>query len=112
MFRVNWFRKDENGKFLWPGYGENIRVLRWILDRVRGKGSAVQTPIGYLPTPQSIDSSEMNLKPHALQQVLSLDFDGWKKEVDDIEEFFSQFKDRLPVELRKEVTNLKNQLSA
>ncbi len=112
MFRVNWFRKDENGKFLRPGYGENIRVLRWILDRVHGKGNAVQTPIGYLPNPESIDSLGMNLKPHALQQVLSLDREGWEKEVDDIEIFFSQFNGRLPVELKKEVTNLKNQFSA
>jgi phosphoenolpyruvate carboxykinase (GTP) len=112
VFRVNWFRKDENGKYLWPGYGENIRVLRWILDRVRGKGSAVQSPIGYLPTPESIDTSGMSLKPSALQDVLSFDRDGWKKEVDEIEKFFSQFDTRLPVELQKEVASLQSEFSS
>ncbi len=111
IFRVNWFRKDEKGKFLWPGYGENIRVLRWILDRVRGKGSAVRTPIGYLPTPESIDTAGLDLKPSALQQVLSFDRVGWKKEVDEIEDFFSQFERRLPSDLTKQVFNLKAQLS-
>jgi phosphoenolpyruvate carboxykinase (GTP) len=112
IFRVNWFRKDENGKFLWSGYGENIRVLRWILDRVQGKGNAVRTPIGYLPSPESIDTAGMNLKPSAIQEVLSFDRSTWKKEVDDIEEFFDQFGNRLPVDLAQEVANLRNQLPA
>lgn len=112
VFRVNWFRKDENGKYLWHGYGENIRVLRWILDRVRGKGSAVQTSIGYLPTLESIDTSGMSLMPSALREVLSFDRGGWKKEVDEIEKFFSQFESRLPVELQKEVARLRGQLSS
>jgi phosphoenolpyruvate carboxykinase (GTP) len=111
IFRVNWFRKDENGKFLWPGYGDNIRVLRWILDRVRGNGNAIKTPIGYLPTPDSIDTAGLNLKPSALEQVLSFDRVGWRKEVDEIEKFFSQFERRLPVELTNQVSNLKAQLS-
>ena len=111
VFRVNWFRKDGNGKFLWPGYGENIRVLRWILDRVRDKGKVVRTPIGLLPTPDSIDTAGLSLKPNALQDVLAFDRIGWKKEVDDIEGFFHQFSERLPVELSQEVLNLKNQLS-
>jgi phosphoenolpyruvate carboxykinase (GTP) len=112
IFRVNWFRRDENGKFLWPGYGENIRVLRWILERVEGKGSAVRTPIGYLPTPESIDTAGMNLRPSAIQEVLSFDRPAWKKELSDIEVFFRQFGKRLPVELTQELINLRNQLPA
>jgi len=112
IFRVNWFRKDENGKFLWPGYGENIRVLKWILDRIQGKGNAVRTPIGYLPTLHSIETGGMNLKSDALQHVLSFDRDSWKKEVDEIEGFFAQFGNRLPVELQTQITNLKDQLSS
>ena len=112
VFRVNWFQKDRNGKFIWPGYGDNIRVLKWILERVKGKGSAVKTPIGYLPSPESIDTSGMDLKPDALNQVLTFDDGLWKKEIGEIEGFFAQFGDRLPEELRAQVSSLRKRLSS
>lgn len=112
VFRVNWFRKDETGKFLWPGYGDNVRVLRWVLDRIRGKGQAVKTPIGYLPTTDSIDTTGMVMKSSTMQEVLSFDREGWSKEVDEIDEFFDEFGSRLPVELKQEIASLKTQLSS
>ncbi len=112
VFRVNWFRKDSNGKFLWPGYGENIRVLKWILKRVQGQVEAVNSPIGLLPTPSSIETNGLNLKPSAMQEALSFDHDGWKKEIGEIDNFFSQFGNRLPAELKEEVVRLRNQLAS
>lgn len=111
IFRVNWFRKDDRGKFLWPGYGDNIRVLKWILDRIQGKGKVVETPIGYLPTLDSIETNGLTLQPSAMQKVLSHDRDGWKKESDEIEEFFAQFGSRIPRQLQKEISTLKKKMS-
>ncbi len=111
VFRVNWFRKDENGKFFWPGYGENIRVLKWILSRVQGKGEAVETPIGYLPTPVSIDTAGLNLKPSTLQRVLSFERESWIKETDEIEKFFVQFGNRIPRQMWQDIATLKHKLS-
>jgi phosphoenolpyruvate carboxykinase (GTP) len=110
IFRVNWFRKDENGKFLWPGYGENIRVLRWILDRLNGKEEAVKTLIGYLPTPSSINRTGLNVSLPTMEKVLSVDREGWKKEIREIEEFFAQFGNRIPQRILEEVSTLKHQL--
>ncbi|HEY6952786.1 MAG TPA: phosphoenolpyruvate carboxykinase (GTP) [Bacteroidota bacterium] len=111
IFRVNWFRKDKSGRYLWPGYGENIRVLKWILERINGTGKGVETPIGYLPTPDSIDTKGLSMNPATLQEVLSVDREGWKKEIDEIEVFFNQFGDRLPAGIRTEVANLRTKLS-
>lgn len=101
LFRVNWFRK-ENGKFLWPGYGDNIRVLKWILERVRGTGKAVETPIGYLPTDDAIDIKGMDISIDTMKKLNSVDREGWLKGGESINEFYSQFGDKLPQEIKKQ----------
>lgn len=109
-FRVNWFRKGNDGEFLWPGYGENIRVLKWILERVHGKGKAVETPIGYLPTVDAIDTEGLKLAPSAMEELLSFDRAGWLNGTKDMEEFYVQFGPRLPQEIREHHEKLRKAL--
>jgi len=108
IFYVNWFRTDENGKFLWPGYGENSRVLKWIFERCDDRAQAVETPIGRLP--KNIDVSGLNLSESSLQQLLSVDLEGWIAELPRIREHFAKFGDRLPEGLRREVGDLEKRL--
>lgn len=96
IFRVNWFRMNDAGQFLWPGFGENLRVLRWVIGRVYGEISAAETPIGYLPHPADIDVTGLDVTPEALRELLAVDRDGWAKAVAGQQEFFKQFGDRLP----------------
>jgi phosphoenolpyruvate carboxykinase (GTP) len=110
VFFVNWFRKDENGKFLWPGYGENSRVLKWIFERVEGEGEAVETPIGYLPAPGALDLSGLDVSKEAMKQLLSVDKEGWRQEVEGLSKYYQEFGDRLPAELRKQLAALKERL--
>ena len=99
IFQVNWFQTDSGGKYLWPGFGENIRVLRWILGRCRGEAGAVRTPIGYLPTRDSLDVSGLDLRGEALDSLLSVDRGAWDAELADQERFFRRFGDRMPPEI-------------
>jgi phosphoenolpyruvate carboxykinase (GTP) len=110
IFRVNWFRKDRDGKFLWPGYGENIRVLKWILERVQGSGKAKETPIGYVPTLDAIDTHGLHITKEALEEALSFDLEGWRKGADNVEESFRQFGSRLPSALWDEHRKLRERL--
>lgn len=110
IFFVNWFRKGEKNEWLWPGYGENSRVLKWICERVDGKGKAVETPIGYLPTPDALDMNGLDLPPGTIKKLLEVDIEGWKKEVDSVEEYFKIFGNRLPVELKEQVSKLRKRL--
>lgn len=110
IFSVNWFRTDENGKFIWPGFGDNIRVLEWILNRCENSANAKKTPIGYIPYAEDINLEETSVSERSLEKLLETDTDLWKKESDNIEEFYKIFKEHLPGELRKELTNLKNRL--
>jgi phosphoenolpyruvate carboxykinase (GTP) len=111
VFRVNWFRKSENGKFIWPGFGENIRVLKWILARVQSTDqTARETPIGFVPSPGSIDVHNLSISPEQLKSITEIDRDGWRKEAEDMASFFSQFGDRLPHEISAQYENLRNQL--
>jgi phosphoenolpyruvate carboxykinase (GTP) len=110
VFFVNWFRKDDDGKFLWPGYGENSRVLKWIFERVEGGGDAVTTPIGYLPAPGALDLSGLDISPEAMKQLLAVEKDGWEQEVEGLSKYYNEFGDRLPVELRKQLAALKERL--
>jgi len=110
IFNVNWFRKD-NGRFLWPGYGENSRVLKWIIDRIEGKeGSAVETPVGYLPTIESLDLSGLDIPKEDLQKILTIDVDAYLSEVEKVREYHSQFGDRLPAKLSAELDALEQRL--
>jgi phosphoenolpyruvate carboxykinase (GTP) len=112
IFHVNWFRTDEKGAFLWPGFGENLRVLEWILDRCNGSVSAVRTPIGYVPRPQDIDLTGLELSPVALEKLLEVDPKDWKRELEDIRKFFRSFKSTLPKELCEEYKALEKRIAA
>jgi len=96
VFRVNWFRTNESGQFLWPGFGENLRVLRWVLGRVYGEIGAAETALGYLPHPTDIDVTGLDVTPTALQELFAVDRDGWHEAVAGQQEFFKQFGERLP----------------
>ncbi len=111
IFYVNWFRKDENGKFMWPGYGENSRVLKWVFERCDGKGGATETPIGLLPTPDALDTSGLDLSRETLERLLTVDPAEWKDEVPSIEQHFAKFGDKLPKGLRDELEGLKKRLN-
>jgi phosphoenolpyruvate carboxykinase (GTP) len=110
IFYVNWFNKDEDGSYLWPGYGENSRVIKWILERVSGKGGAVETPIGYLPRPEDIDIQGLDLESGKLEALLKVDREQWLHEVDLIKEYYAGFGERLPIELRAELEALEKRL--
>jgi len=99
IFRVNWFLKDNSGKFLWPGYGENIRVFKWILSRLRGAGGAEETPLGFMPGPGDLDVSGLTFQQHALDQLFHVDRDGWQRAADGMEQFFQPFGERMPAEI-------------
>jgi phosphoenolpyruvate carboxykinase (GTP) len=105
IFNVNWFRTDSEGRFLWPGYGENLRVLEWIADRCEKTAEAIKTPIGYTPTPRSLDLTGLKLPAGNLDKLLSIDKEAWEKEMDQHEEFFKQFGKTLPTELKQELSN-------
>ena len=112
IFYVNWFRTDENGKFLWPGYGENSRVLKWIFERCDGKVHAVDTPIGRLPEPADLDTKGLDLPAENIAKVLSVDVDGWLGEIPLIEKHLAQFGAHLPEGLKAEVASLGQRLRA
>ncbi|SHF30410.1 phosphoenolpyruvate carboxykinase (GTP) [Caldanaerobius fijiensis DSM 17918] len=99
IFNVNWFRTDDEGNFLWPGFGENMRVLKWIIDRCNGNGEAVETPIGYVPAKGAIDTTGLDISDEVMEELLSVDKDVWAEEIKDQEEFLKQFGDRLPEEI-------------
>jgi len=112
IYYVNWFRQDENGKFLWPGYGENSRVLKWIFERCDGKAHAVDTPIGRLPTPADLDTHGLNILAADIAKLLSVDIEGWLAEAPLIKEHFAQFGSHLPEGLNREVAGLVQRLES
>ncbi|MFM8268168.1 MAG: phosphoenolpyruvate carboxykinase (GTP) [Ilumatobacteraceae bacterium] len=106
IFFVNWFRRDEDGRFLWPGFGENSRVLKWVFERIDGTAEAIETPIGYLPTPEALDVGGLSIDRADLEALLSLDADGWRAALPQIEAHFETFGERLPDELRAQLGEL------
>ncbi|MBI3817288.1 MAG: phosphoenolpyruvate carboxykinase (GTP) [Planctomycetes bacterium] len=102
VFHVNWFRKSAEGKFLWPGFGENIRVLQWILERSRGKGTAVESPIGYIPAKGGLNTAGLQMQPNAMDELLRIDPKGWAAEAPQLTDFYNKFGDRLPAEIRRQ----------
>ena len=110
IYYVNWFRQDANRRFLWPGYGENSRVLKWIFERVSGMGKALDTPIGRLPAAGALDLSGLNVEAAALDDLLRVDVDGWLSELPLIREHFEKFGDKLPDELYQELNQLEERL--
>jgi phosphoenolpyruvate carboxykinase (GTP) len=111
IFFVNWFRKSTDGRWLWPGFGENSRVLKWICERVDGPGQAVQSPIGWLPTADALDLSGLNLSPGDFAELLTVDVPGWKNEAADVGENYRKFGDRLPTALKQELVALGERLA-
>ena len=112
VFNVDWFRKDPEGRFIWPGFGENSRVLKWIFERCDGADTAVRTPIGFLPSPGSLDVDGLSLAPDALAQLLDPGVDSWLEELESIEEYFKTFGDTMPQGLRDELAALGARLEA
>lgn len=110
IFHVNWFRKGDDGKFLWPGYGENVRVLRWMLERIEGRGAAVETPIGNVPAAGALDLKGLDISDDTMQKLLSIDPGAWADEHDAIGKFFEKFGSRLPEELHQEHEKLGQRL--
>ena len=110
IFNVNWFRTDDNGNFIWPGFGENMRVLDWIIKRCEGEVDAVDSPIGYLPKVDDININGLDLSKETIEELLTVDNDTWAKEAESIEEFYKKFGDKLPKELKNQLETLKNNL--
>jgi GTP-dependent phosphoenolpyruvate carboxykinase len=110
IFYVNWFRTDEKGRFLWPGFGENSRVLKWICERVDGVGQARATPIGYVPAYNALDTAGIDVPTETLHQLLHVDSDLWLKEMPDIKKFYAQFGDKIPPSLQQNLIALESRL--
>jgi len=111
LFYVNWFRKDQEGQFIWPGFGENARVLKWVLERIAGSADAVETPIGMVPRTEDLDVSGLELGTEALEALLAVDQDEWRNELSLIEEHYEAIGDRLPSEMRVQLERLADRLA-
>ena len=112
LYWVNWFQKDDDGRFMWPGFGENSRVVKWIIDRLDGNVDAVQTPIGKVPRPEDLDVGGLDLSPEEVQRLVNVDNDLWRDEVARIEAHYEFVGDRLPSELRDQLRDLEKNLDA
>jgi phosphoenolpyruvate carboxykinase (GTP) len=110
VFHVNWFRQDKDGKFLWPGFGDNLRVLSWIIERCAGRAQAKETPIGYLPRPEDIDLKGLALSDSALHQLIDVDTAAWHTEIDDIGKYLESYGARMPEQLRHRHQQVKQAL--
>ncbi|GAA3385787.1 phosphoenolpyruvate carboxykinase (GTP) [Cryptosporangium minutisporangium] len=110
IFYVNWFRRDDEGKFLWPGFGENSRVLKWVVERIQGKADAVDTPIGHVPAPGALDVSGLDMTSEQVAAALAVDADEWRAEIPQVTEWFEKFGDKLPGVLWAELDVLKSKL--
>jgi phosphoenolpyruvate carboxykinase (GTP) len=111
IFNVNWFRKDANGKFLWPGFGDNARVLAWIFRRLDGDAEARETAIGSVPRPEDLDLSGLDIAPERLEELLSVDEQGLRAELEQVSEFLDRFGERLPAEMRAQHEALQAKLA-
>jgi phosphoenolpyruvate carboxykinase (GTP) len=99
---VNWFRKDADGKFLWPGFGENMRVLKWIIDRCEGSGGALKSPVGWLPSPHDLDLAALDVDHKGVAELLGIDHEEWQKEIAAHKKFFDSLGGVVPQELQKQ----------
>jgi phosphoenolpyruvate carboxykinase (GTP) len=111
IFHVNWFRTDDNGKFLWPGYGENLRVIEWIIGRCRGKNGAVETPIGYVPSADAINRDGIGVSADQMKALVAIDNDAWTKEAEDLSAFYKKVGKTLPAALEEERQDLLKRLT-
>jgi phosphoenolpyruvate carboxykinase (GTP) len=110
IFYANWFRKSDDGKWLWPGFGENIRVLKWMCERVEGKVGAVETPVGYVPQAADLDIGGLKIDAAEIDELLRIDVDGWKGEVPEIEAYLDSAGDRLPARMKTQLAGLKKRV--
>ena len=111
IFNTNWFRLDDEGHFIWPGFGDNLRVLEWILKRCEGEVDAKETAIGYVPNADDINLEGLDLDKATLESILEVDNDVWAEEAKGIEEFYGKFGDKLPQELKDQLNSLKERLA-
>lgn len=107
IFSVNWFRIGDDGGFIWPGFGENIRILKWIIDRLNNNAQAIATPIGLTPALKDLELEGLNIPEERMKRLFEINSDDWRKEIDDIEKFFNQFGKRMPQEIRQGLCNIK-----
>jgi phosphoenolpyruvate carboxykinase (GTP) len=112
LFYVNWFRKDADGKYLWPGYGDNSRVLKWVLERIAGKGEGVDTPIGLVPAPGAIDLNGLDISHEQMEELLAVDVEDWRNEVKLVHQHYDALGERLPDEMREQLAALERRLAA
>ncbi len=110
VFRANWFRADADGRFMWPGFGQNVRVLIWVIERLKGVAAARETPIGFVPTPESLNLEGLSLPRETLEALLKVDNAEWEREVGEIRTFFERFGNRLPPELNRQLADLARRL--
>ncbi len=111
IFNVNWFRKGTNGKFLWPGFGENMRVLKWVIDRCEGIGGALESPVGWLPSPHDLDLEELDIDHKSVADLLGVDHEEWQKELAEHKKFFDSLGGVVPDELEKQRENLEGRFA-
>jgi phosphoenolpyruvate carboxykinase (GTP) len=114
VFQVNWFRTDDQGRYIWPGFGENLRVLRWVREQVQsrdGRSNARETPIGLVPTPEAIGASELGISAENARTLFEVDRDDWLREAEDQQAFLDKFGERLPAAIRKQHQALQSRLS-
>ncbi len=110
IFNVNWFRRGPKGEFLWPGYGENLRVLRWIVERARGEGRAVETPIGFVPSADGVDTRGLDVAAATMQELLHVDAASWKQETQDVQTYLQGLGERVPAELLEQLRRVRQHL--
>jgi phosphoenolpyruvate carboxykinase (GTP) len=111
LFSVNWFRKDANGRFIWPGFGENSRVLDWIIRRLEGKAEAIDTPIGRVPAPGELDFDGLDVPQSDRDALFEVNTDSWRAEADLTAEYFAKFGDRVPSALHEQLQALRARLA-
>ena len=112
IFRVNWFQRNDQGKFIWPGFGENLRVLRWVIERSKGSGQADETPIGYVPKPSALNGEGLEVSQADLNQLVSVDREAWKNNLKSQGDFFATFGDHLPQGMKEEHKALAKRLNS
>jgi phosphoenolpyruvate carboxykinase (GTP) len=112
IYLVNWFQKDKEGRYIWPGFGENSRVLKWIFERAEGTAKGVSSPLGIHPAPESFDTRGLNVSNEALKTLFYIDKAGWLNEVEGLKTYFQMFKERFPEALRQSLKRLKERLES
>jgi phosphoenolpyruvate carboxykinase (GTP) len=112
LFWVNWFRRGEDGSFLWPGFGDNSRVLKWVVERLDGGGEATETPIGRVPTPDAIDRDGLDVDDDVMAELVNVNPDSWRQELPQLEEHYRGLGDHVPAALKEQLEALEKRLAA